>query len=131
MEAATLLIVLAIAGVNFGWQSAGDGSAGYEYIVQVEPELVDAMQRGVSIPIESNIPAEVTPIRKVRVVVGRGEVPRTPIRHTANFAGQGGWAPDRYPAASTPSAVDRYSGQGQSVSDRAQTAITETGSAIS
>ncbi len=132
MDAATLLLALGIAGVNFGWQSAPDGSAGYEYIVQVEPELVDAMQRGDTIPIESNIPPDVGPIRKVRIVVGRGELPREPLRHTANFAGQAGWTPDRYPAASatTPN-LERYPAPAPSVINRAQTAVTETGSAIS
>lgn len=132
MDAATLFLAVVIGGVNFGWQSAGDGTTGYEYIVQVEPELVDAMQRGESIPIESNIPSEVSPIRKVRVVVGRGELPRSPLRHTANFAGQAGWTQDSYPAGATaPSSSGRYPLQEQSVLSRTQTAVTETGTAIS
>ena len=45
MDTATLLLAVAIAGVNFGWQPAEDGTAGYEYIVQVEPELLDAVRR--------------------------------------------------------------------------------------
>jgi hypothetical protein len=132
MDAAMLLLALAIAGVNFGWQAAPDGSAGYEYIVQVEPELVDAMQRGDSIPIESNIPPDVGPIRKVRIVVGRGELPREPLRHTANFAGQAGWTPDRYPTApATTSNLERYPAPAPSLINRTGTAVTETGSAIS
>lgn len=131
MESLTLLFVLAIGGVNFGWQPVGDGKSGYEYTVQVEPELVDAMQRGESIPIESNIPPEVTPVRKVRVVVGRDQLPRVPQRHTANFAGQPGWTPDRYPAATATSDADRYSSPAPSLMNRTQTAITETGSALS
>lgn len=131
MDAATLLLIMAIAGVNFGWQPAPDGAPGYEYIVQVEPELVDAVKRGDSIPIESNIPQEVTPIRKVRVVVGRGELPREPLRHTANFAGQAGWAPDRYPSSTAAPNADRYPAQAPSLLNRTETAITETGSAIS
>ena len=126
-------MVLAIAGVNFGWQSAGDGSTGYEYIVQVEPELVDAMQRGDSIPIESNIPAEVAPIRKVQ---SRGR-PRRSAADAAAAHGEfcrarrlgsgqlSGTAPLR-------SSNDRYyTAQGQSVLDRTQTAVSETGTAIS
>jgi hypothetical protein len=141
MDTAMLLLAMLIAGVNFGWQSAEDGSAGYEYIVQVEPELVEAMQRGKSVPIESNIPPDVTPIRKVRIVVGRGELPRTPLRHTANFAGQAGWTPDRYPAPPTAnSSYDRYPASAgrnatgvsppPTVLDRTQTAVTESGAAI-
>jgi hypothetical protein len=131
MDCATLLFILAIAGVNFGWQTSPDGTTGYEYIVQVEPELVDAMQRGDSIPIESNVPAGVAPIRKVRVVVGRGELPRKPLRHTANFAGQPGWTSDRYPAASAASAsAERYPSQPPSLLKRTGIALSETGTAI-
>src|SRR5688500_1279911 len=101
MDTAALLLVLAIAGVNFGWQPAESGAPGYEYIVQVEPELLDVLQRGDAVPIESNIPPEVAPIRKVRIVVGRDELPRSPVRHKANFAGPSGWPPERYAPPST------------------------------
>ena len=135
MDAAMLLTILAIAGVNFGWQAASDGSAGYEYIVQVEPEQIDAIKRGDSIPIESNIPPDVTPIRKVRVVVGRGELPRAPLQHTANFAGEIGWTPGGSSTASTTSGLERYpaqaQAQAQSLLDRTSTAVNESGSAIS
>ena len=99
MDTATLLLAVAVAGVNYGWQPAEDGTAGYEYIVQVEPELLDAARRGEKVPIESHIPPNLAPIHKVRIVVGRVDLPRAPLPHTANFAGQSGWTPDRYAAA--------------------------------
>src|SRR5215470_13648021 len=144
MGTTSLVLVLAIAGVNFGWQPAADGKAGYEYTVQVEPELVDAMHRGDSIPIESNIPPEVAPIRKVRVVVGRGDLPRSAVRHTANFADQAGWTSERYGAATVGGTnSDRYVAPASSaagangvapppsLTDRTQAALSETGTAIS
>ena len=115
MDAALMLLYLVAAGVNYGWQPAKDADGGYEYIVQVEPELLDTMRRGEADPIESNVPPDVAPIRKVRIVVGRGELPRnrseqltapptlparTPLRPTVTAR----WSSratsnERYPAA--------------------------------
>ena len=64
MDAALMLLYLVAAGVNYRWQPAKDADGGYEYIVQVEPELLDAMQRGEPTPIESNVPADVRPFAK-------------------------------------------------------------------
>ncbi|HJQ79787.1 MAG TPA: hypothetical protein VJ828_07520, partial [Lacipirellulaceae bacterium] len=144
MDAALALLYVVLGGVNYGWQPADDAEDGYEYIVQVEPELAGAMRRGNAAPIESNVPAEVAPIRKVRIVVGRGELPRETIavNRTAYFAGQPEWTPDRYgpiePAAATrgerypPPSVPTSShvGPPPSVLDRAQTAVTETSDAL-
>jgi hypothetical protein len=144
MDAALALLYVVLGGVNYGWQPADDAANGYEYIVQVEPELLDAMRRGNAVPIESNVPAEVAPIRKVRIVVGRGELPRetAAVNRTAYFAGQPEWTPDRYgpiePAAATrgerypPPSLPPSSqvGPPPSVLDRAQTAVTETSDAL-
>jgi hypothetical protein len=149
MDSATTLLVLLAAGVNFGWQPAEHSADGYEYIVQVEPELLDALRRGESVPIESNVPPEVGPIRKVSLVVGRGELPRdsvSAVQRTAYFAGQAGWTPDPVNSAPTtgePAAASTYDRYGQlptatasgnspppSVLERAQAAVTETGTAL-
>jgi hypothetical protein len=149
MDTASALLVLFAAGVNFGWQPAENSTDGYEYIVQVEPELLDELRRGGSLPIESNVPSEVGPIRKVSIVVGRGNLPRdtvSAVQRTAYFAGQGTWSPDQYNSAPPPAsqgATSTYDRYGQlpataatgvspppSVIDRAQTAVTETGSAL-
>jgi hypothetical protein len=79
MDSALACLVLLTSGVNFGWQPASNDPAGYEYTVQVEPELLEKLQRGESVPIESNVPSEVTPIRKVRIVAGNAELPRLPL----------------------------------------------------
>ena len=114
MECAVVMLMVAALGVTFGWQPAGDVSDGVEYVVQLEPELVDVLQRGESVPIESYVPAEAGPVRKVRIVVGQGDLPRTfaggrlgtettivrgqneeaSESHTAHFAD--GWSDDRY-----------------------------------
>jgi hypothetical protein len=150
MDVATSLFMLLAAGVNFGWQPAAGSPDGYEYIVQVEPELLDALQRGDAVPIESNIPPDVGPIRKVSVVVGRSELPQdtvSAVQRTAYFAGQSGWASDSSTpppgstnAPTTASAYDRYAlptnttpsgvAPPPGVMERAQTAINETGTAI-
>ena len=108
MDAALMLLYLVAAGVNYGWQPADDAQGGYEYIVQVEPTLLEALRRGESVAVESNVPPEVASIRKVRITVGRGDLPRETVGgvdHTAYFAAQAEWTPDRYgpiaPAAAT------------------------------
>lgn len=133
MEAASILLILAAAGVNYGWQPAENAAEGYEYTVQVEPELLDVLRSGESLPIESNVPPEVTPIRKVKIVVGRGDVERVSrdaVNHTAYFAGQPGWSPGSTspPPAAAPS-HDRYA-QPPSVAGRTRSAISETGNAL-
>jgi hypothetical protein len=145
MDAASIVLVLLAAGVNFGWQPADNGSDGYEYIVQVEPEVLDVLRRGGRVPIESHVPPEVGPIRKVSIVVGRGDVPRdtiTAVQQTAYFAGENGWTAGAPNAAPPPgaSAYDRYAAPSTgstigvspppSVLERAQAAVTETGNTL-
>lgn len=79
MDSALACLVLLTSGVNFGWQPATSDPTGYEYTVQVEPELLEKLQRGEAVPIESNVPPEVTPIRKVQIVAGNAELPRLPL----------------------------------------------------
>lgn len=77
MEAAALLLLVAgVGGVDFGWQPMPDGSPRYEYLVQIEPEMLESLAEGRSIPIAGDAPDEVHPIARVRVTVGRGALPR-------------------------------------------------------
>jgi hypothetical protein len=145
MDAALVLLYLVAAGVNYGWQPTENADGGYEYIIQVEPELLDMLASGESVPIESNVPPEVAPIRKVRVVVGRGVLPREIVQstnRTAYFARQAAGIPDRYdpvvpvaattgeryPPPSLPSGLNV--GPPPSVLDRTQTAVRETGNTL-
>ena len=79
MNVASVALVVAALGVSFGWQPSAEDPQAYEVLMQVEPELVDVLHDGRQIPIESHVPASVTPIRNIRVVVGTDELPRTPI----------------------------------------------------
>jgi hypothetical protein len=76
MDGAALLLLVSGVGVGFGWQPMPDGSQRYEYVVQVERELAATLAAGQSIPIVADIPPEVQPIGRIRVVVGREELPR-------------------------------------------------------
>src|SRR5688500_17909820 len=76
MDAAALILLVSGVGVAFGWQPMPDGSQQYEYVVQLEPELAETLADGRSIPIVIDVPKEVQPIGRIRVVVGREEPPR-------------------------------------------------------
>lgn len=56
--------------VDFGWQTVSGG--GIEYIVQVEPDLIDSFrQEGFT----SEVPAGLRDIRRIRIEVGSGRLP--------------------------------------------------------
>ncbi len=127
MDVASVALVVAALGVSFGWQPSKEDPQAYEVLMQVEPEMVDVLHSGLGsgrqIPIESHVPASVTPIRNIRVVVGTDELPRTPIarkidaktqaerivrgqeeaplEHTARFQNDDGWSGDRYAPTTT------------------------------
>lgn len=72
---ASLLVISALVpaatqAVTYDWHPLNDKRGGYEYIVQVEPELVAAAQAGQLEAIESNVPQYLGPIRRIRVVLG-------------------------------------------------------------
>lgn len=67
------VLSVAIAG---GWQPMPDRSQGYEYVVQLEPELVESIQRGQSIPLSVDVPDHVRPINRIRIVIGQSDVPQ-------------------------------------------------------
>ena len=140
MDIATVALVVAALGVNFGWQPSAEDPQAYEVLMQVEPELVDVMADGRQIPIESHVPASVAPIRNIRVVVGTEELPRkaitkesdaktsterivrgqeeAPISHTANFQSDvfqsdDGWSGDHY--APTMGSARQYDQRGASI----------------
>ncbi len=72
MIANALVIIVAVYGVDVGWQPTGDGQL--EYIIQVEPQLLEAMREGQA--ITSEILPEVRGVRRFRIVVGNDELPR-------------------------------------------------------
>lgn len=74
MDRAAFLLLF--SGVGLGWQPMPDGTNRYECVVQIEPEMLDELAQGKSIPVAGELPAHVQPIARIRVVVGSGEVPR-------------------------------------------------------
>ncbi|WP_425399595.1 hypothetical protein [Aeoliella sp.] len=96
MTSPALLLLVPLLGVSFGYEPSSDAEVGYDYTVQVEPELLEQMKEGNAQVIESNIPPEVSPIRRIRVVVGTeplakklrpGAVSRTTFRPEVEDAG--------------------------------------------
>lgn len=67
-----ILLAAAALGVDYGWQPNPGG--GFEYIIQIEPELLDALRAGES--LRSDLPPFMRDVRSYRIQVGRGEVPR-------------------------------------------------------
>jgi hypothetical protein len=62
-------------GIECGWQPMPDGSASYECIVQVAPELLNSLRRGDSIPLTVDVPQHIRPISRIRLVAGNELVP--------------------------------------------------------
>jgi hypothetical protein len=85
-----LMVVAALSlGVEVGWQPLAGG--GFEYIVQIEPQMLESLRAGES--IISEIPPELRGVRRYRLVVGTGPLPRigTPPaaeRSSADHAGR-------------------------------------------
>jgi hypothetical protein len=65
-----ILLVAAATAVQFGWQPADSG--GREYIIQVEPQLIDTFRKE---GFSSDVPPQLRDIHRIRVVVGTGHVP--------------------------------------------------------
>ena len=51
-----VLFALAAVGVDYGWQPTADGNL--EYIIQIEPELLAAMDEGTPITSEVALPPD-------------------------------------------------------------------------
>lgn len=67
-----VLLAAAAIGLDYGWQPLEDG--GFEYIIQIEPELLDSLQAGEA--LRSDLPPFLRDVRSYRIQVGRGKVPR-------------------------------------------------------
>jgi hypothetical protein len=67
-----VLLAAAAIGLDYGWQPLDDG--GFEYIIQIEPELLDSLQAGEA--LRSDLPPFLRDVRSYRIQVGRGQVPR-------------------------------------------------------
>lgn len=92
-----LMVVAALSlGVEVGWQPLAGG--GFEYIVQIEPHMLESLRAGQE--ILSEIPPELRGVRRYRLVVGTGPLPRIGTPPAAERPSADG--PDRsVPAAAT------------------------------
>lgn len=63
-----LLLAAAAVGVDTGWTKLDSG--GYEYIIQIPPEQLDALRAGGE--FGSDLPADTGAIRSYRIVIGTG-----------------------------------------------------------
>lgn len=72
MSAFLLLVAAAATGIEVGWQPLPEG--GYEYTIQIEPELAESFVKGEH-EIVSSVPANID-ARRYRIVVGRGKLAR-------------------------------------------------------
>ncbi len=75
MFANAIVLAAALYGVDVGWQRTDDGDL--EYIIQIEPQLIEAMRDGEA--ITSEILPELRGVRRYRIVVGNDELPRTEL----------------------------------------------------
>ncbi len=71
MNGIAVFLSLATIGVDFGWQPGADGRL--EYIIQVRPTEIDALQGD---GIISEIPPEARNVQRIRVRVGTASLPR-------------------------------------------------------
>lgn len=72
MHGIALLLAAASVGVDYGWQPDADGVM--EYIIQVEPELISALQKGEA--IISEIHPDARGVRRFRIQIGTAPLPR-------------------------------------------------------
>ncbi len=80
MYAFMLCVAAAAVGIDYGWERRTEG--GVEYIIQLDPQTLDAMRAGE--PIGSDIRPEAGEVRSFRIVVGAKPLPReTPPKTTA------------------------------------------------
>ena len=120
MDVASVALVVAALGVNFGWQPSAEDPQAYEVLMQVEPELVDVhgrrpagsrskatcrrASRRFATSASSSAPRNCRGRRSRRKADAKASTgahrPRpgriTDFEHTANFQSDDGWSGDRY-----------------------------------
>ncbi len=72
MQFSMVLVAAATLGIDYGWQPLDDGQL--EYIIQIKPELLSAMQQGED--VFSELLPEVRGVRRIRVKIGNDPLPR-------------------------------------------------------
>lgn len=78
MHPVAIMLAVAALGVDYGWQPGEDGQL--EYIIQIEPELIKTLSEG-KVDLLSEIPEELRGVKRFRIRVGTGEVPRVGLEN--------------------------------------------------
>jgi hypothetical protein len=114
LSSATFPLILAAAGIQWGWEpSAGGGNT---YIVQVEPELIDTFrEQGFS----SDVPPDLRDIRRIEIRVGAGALPHQgeTVLKVPNKAAGDATKPPRLDAAAADAAAKHVSSQEPHLAD--------------
>jgi hypothetical protein len=72
MYALLICVAATAVGIDGGWRRMPEG--GMEYIIQIEPEMLDALRAGKA--VQSDIPPAAGEVRSYRVIVGTATLPR-------------------------------------------------------
>lgn len=67
-----ILLAASALGIDYGWQPRDGG--GFEYIIQIEPELLDSLRAGEE--LRSDLPPFMRDVRSYRIICGRNPVPK-------------------------------------------------------
>ncbi len=107
-------------GIDVGWQPLPEG--GMEYIIQIEPELLDSLRSGQ--PLQSDIPPQVRDIRAYRIVVGDQPVPRELPQSAVGAPASPGSAQGNEPGEPRPLPVEP---EGHPITERPATFLQAAG----
>ena len=81
MTTISTYLAASLVAVTFGWvpserANESQPSEGYDYLVKLSPEDLEALRDGRAVDLVSELPDDVRPIERVRVYVGEGEAPQ-------------------------------------------------------
>ena len=106
MNGLAMMMTMAVLGVDYGWQPGTDGQL--EYIIQIEPAVLDSLRQGEK--IVSEIHPDARGARRFVIQVGTGKLPRQGLALQAPPSTRLGspQAQPGSPAASSPAGPTLY-----------------------
>jgi hypothetical protein len=74
-------LAASLVAVTFGWVPAeranqSQPAEGYDYLVKLSPEDLEALRDGRTVDLVSELPTNLGPIERVRILVGEGDAPQ-------------------------------------------------------
>lgn len=81
MTTISTYLAASLVAVTFGWVPAeranqSQPSEGYDYLVKLSPEDLEALRDGRTVDLVSELPTNLGPIERVRILVGEGDAPQ-------------------------------------------------------